>query len=85
MPMEKKGPYVSLSAISQGGRPCSASVHVTTGHKECQGPVWTPGGQLPYEYIKIKKKNNNNHNLHVWWHVNYLRSPPPPTVLLNQL
>ena len=45
-----------LSAISQGGRPCSASVHVTTGYKECQGPVWSPEGQLPYEYIKIKKK-----------------------------
>ena len=80
MPMEKKGQYVRLSAISQGGRPCSASVHVTSGYKECQGPVWSPVGQLPYEYIKIKKKFTCK------WHVNYLRSPPPPpTVLLNQL
>ena len=59
MPMEKKGPYVRLSAISQGGGPCSASVHVTTGYEECQGPVWSPEGQLPYEYIKIKKKKKN--------------------------
>ena len=56
MPVEKKGQYVRLSAISQVGRTCNASVHVTTGHRECQGPVWSPGGQLPYEYIKIKKK-----------------------------
>ena len=72
MPMEKKGPYVRLSAISQGGRPCSASVHVTTGHKECQGPVWTPGGQLPYEYIKIKKKIN------MYVACKLLTKPPPP-------
>ena len=78
MPMEKKGQYVRLSAISQGGRPCSASVHVTTGYKECQGPVWSPGGQLPYEHIEEKK--------FTWaWHVDYLRSPPPPIVLLNQV
>ena len=32
--------------------------------------MWSPGGQLPYEYIK--KKNT------CMWHVNYLRSPPPP-------
>ena len=56
MPMEKKGQYVRLSAISQGGRPCSAPGLVTRGWKECQGPVWSPGGQLPYEYFKIKKK-----------------------------
>ena len=72
MPMEKKGQYVRLSAISQGGRPCSASVHVTTGHKECQGPVWTPGGQLPYEYIKIKKKIN------MYVACKLLTKPPPP-------
>ena len=84
MPMEKKGQYVRLSAISQGGRPCSAPGLVTRGYEECQGPVWSPGGQLPYEYIKIKK------NIYIYifftckWHVNYLRSPPPPTVLLNQ-
>ena len=78
MPMEKKGPYVRLSAISQGGRPCSASVHVTTGHKECQGPVWTPGGQLPYEYIKIKKK------ICMYVACKLLTKPPPPTVLMNQ-
>ena len=54
MPMEKKGQYVRLSAISQVGRTCNASVHVTTGHRECQGPVWSPGGQLPYEYFKKK-------------------------------
>ena len=82
MPMEKKGPYVRLSAISQGGRPCSASVHVTTGYEECQGPVWSPEGQLPYEYFKIKKKKKNLiFFLHVCGappHVNYSRSPPPP-------
>ena len=78
MPLEKKGPYVRLSAISQGGRPCSASVHVTTGHKECQGPVWTPGGQLPYEYIKIKKK------IYMYVACKLLTKPPPPTVLMNQ-
>ena len=76
--MEKKGQYVRLSAISQVGRPCSASVRVTTGYKECQGPAWSPGGQLPYEYIKTKKFTCE-------WHVNYLRSPRPPTVLLNQV
>ena len=78
MPMEKEGPYVRLSAISQGGRPCSASVHVTTGHKECQGPVWTPGGQLPYEYIKIKKR------IYMYVACKLLTKPPPPTVLMNQ-
>ena len=61
MPMEKKGQYVRLSAISQGGRPCSAPGLVTRGYEECQGPVWSPGGQLPYEYIKIKKKIKNLH------------------------
>ena len=81
--MEKKGPYVRLSAISQGGRPCSASVHVTTGYEECQGPVWSPEGQLPYEYFKIKKKKK------CFLHVSgmnffYHKAPPPPTVLLHQ-
>ena len=56
MPMEKKGQYVHLSAISQGGRPCSAPGLVTRGYEECQGPVLLPEGQLPYEYFKIKKK-----------------------------
>ena len=56
MPMEKKGQYVHLSAISQGGRPCSAPGLVTRGYEECQGPVLSPEGQLPYEYFKIKKK-----------------------------
>ena len=85
MPMEKKGQYVRLSAISQGRRPCSAPGLVTRGYEECQGPVWSPEGQLPYEYFKIKKKIN--FFLHVCGappHVNYSRSPPPPTVLLNQ-
>ena len=80
MPMEKKGQYVRLSAISQGGRPCSASVCVTTGYKECQGPVWSPEGQLPYEYFKIKKKN-----FYMCVACKLLTKPPPPTVLLNQL
>ena len=83
--MEKKGPYVRLSAISQRGRPCSAPGLVTRGYEECQGPVWSPEGQLPYEYFKIKKKIK--FFLHVCGappHVNYSRSPPPPTVLLNQ-
>ena len=45
--------------------------------------MWTPGGQLPYEYFKIKKKKIF---FTCVWHVNYSRSPPPPpTVLLNQL
>ena len=83
--MEKKGQYVRLSAISQGGRPCSAPGLVTRGYEECQGPVWSPEGQLPYEYFKIKKKKLNFFFTCVW-HVNYSRSPPPPppTVLLNQ-
>ena len=77
MPMEKKGQYVRLSAISQVGRTCSASVHVTTGHRECQGPVWSPGGQLPYEYIKKK---------YMYVACKLLtKPPPPPTVLLNQV
>ena len=59
MPMEKKGQYVHLSAISQGGRPCSAPGLVTRGYEECQGPVLSPEGQLPYEYFKIKKKKKN--------------------------
>ena len=76
--MEKKGPYVRLSAISQGGRPCSASVHVTTGYEECQGPVWSPEGQLPYEYFRIKKEKK-----HFFLHVSgmnffYHKAPPPP-------
>ena len=82
MPMEKKGPYVRLSAISQGGRPCSAPGLDTRGYEECQGPVLSPEGQLPYEYFKIKnKKKKNNFFLHVCGappHVNYSRSPPPP-------
>ena len=39
MPMEKKGQCVRLSAISQVGRTCRAPGLVTTGQKECQGPV----------------------------------------------
>ena len=85
MPMEKKGQYVRLSAISQGGRPCRASLHVTTGYKECQGPVWSPGGQLPYEYIKKKKGKKRGGGRTRTKHVDSLRSPPPPTVLLNQV
>ena len=87
MPMEKKGQYVRLSAISQGGRPCSAPGLVTRGYEECQGPVWSPEGQLPYEYFKIKKKKIIIFFLHVCGappHFNESRSPPPPTVLLNQ-
>ena len=76
MPMEKKGPYVRLSAISQGGRPCSASVHVTTGYEECQGPVWSPEGQLPYEYIKIKKKKKKIFTCK--WHEFFFTTKPPP-------
>ena len=52
MPMEKKGQRLRLSAISQVGRTCRAPCLVTGGQKECQGPVWSPGGQWPYEYIK---------------------------------
>ena len=52
MPMEKKGQCVRLSAISQVGRTCRARGFVIRGQKECQGPVWSPGGQSPYEYIK---------------------------------
>ena len=81
MPMEKKGQYVRLSAISQGGRPCSAPGLVTRGYEECQGPVWSTEGQLPYQYIKIKKKL-------IFFHMcvacKLLTKPPPPTVLLNQ-
>ena len=43
--------------------------------------MWSPGGQLPYEYIKEKKKKKGP----TWeWHVDSLHPPPPPTVLLNQ-
>ena len=82
--MEKKGPYVRLSAISQGGRPCSASVHVTTGYEECQGPVWSPEGQLPYKYFKIKKKKKKFFFTCKWHEFFLPQSPPPPTVLLHQ-
>ena len=81
--MEKKGQYVRLSAISQVGRTCSASVHVTTGHRECQGPVWSPGGQLPYEYIK--KKREKKKGTYMDQACRFLTKPPPPTVLLNQV
>ena len=54
--MEKKGQYVRLSAIHQVRRTCSAPRLVTRGWRECQGPVWSPGGQLPYEYIKKRKR-----------------------------
>ena len=76
MPMEKKGQCVRLSAISQVRRTCRAPGLVTRGQKECQEPVWSPGGQSPYEYIK------EYCNPTCMWHVNYLRSFP--TVLLNQ-
>ena len=75
MPMEKKGQYVRLSAISQGGRPCSAPGLVTRGYEECQGPAWSPGGQLPYEYFKIKKKNKKIYMSVV---CKLLTKPPPP-------
>ena len=42
--------------------------------------MWSPGGQLPYEYIKKKKEKKNT----CMWHVNYSQSLPPRTVLLNQ-
>ena len=41
--------------------------------------MWSPGGQLPYEYIKIKKK------IHVCGMYITHEAPPPPTVLLNQV
>ena len=40
--------------------------------------MWSPGGQLPYEYIKIKKK------IYMYVACKLLTKPPPPTVLLNQ-
>ena len=70
--MEKKGQYVRLSAISQGGRPCSAPDLVTRGYEECQGPVWSPEGQLPYEYFKIKKQ------IYMCVACKLLTKPPPP-------
>ena len=42
--------------------------------------MWTPGGQLPYEYIKIKKKTFT-----CVVACKLFTKPPPPTVLLNQL
>ena len=88
--MEKKGQYVRLSAISQGGRPCSAPGLVTRGYEECQGRVWSPEGQLPYEYFKIKKKIIIIIIILFFLHVcgmqiTHEAPPPPPTVLLNQL
>ena len=78
--MGKKGQYVRLSAISQGGRPCSAPGLVTRGYEECQGSVWSPEGQTPYVYFKIKKKKSIFFYMCVVLppHVNYSRSPPPP-------
>ena len=78
--MEKKGQYVRLSAISQGGRPCSAPGLVTRGYEECQGPVWSPGGQLPYEYFKIKKKKRKKKIIFFYMCVacKLLTKPPPP-------
>ena len=35
--------------------------------------MWSPGGQLPYEYIKIKKKK-----LHVCRMYITHEAPPPP-------
>ena len=87
MPMGKKGQYVRLSAISQGGRPCSAPGLVTRGYEECQGPVRSPEGQLPYEYFKIKKKKKDNFFFTSVWcspPCKLLTKPPPPTVLMNQ-
>ena len=69
MPMEKKGQYVHLSAISQGGRPCSAPGLVTRGYEECQGPVLSPEGQLPYEYFKIKKKKKKKKKNLIFFYV----------------
>ena len=37
--------------------------------------MWSPEGQLPYEYFEIKKKFT------CVSHVNYSRSPPPPPPL----
>ena len=88
MPMEKKGQYVHLSAISQGGRPCSAPGLVTRGYEECQGPVLSPEWQLPYEYFKIKKKNFFLIFFTCVWCSPpcklLTKPPPPPTVLMNQ-
>ena len=87
MPMEKKGQYVRLSAIRQGGRPCSAPGLVTRGYEECQGPVWSPEGQLPYEYISRSKKKKNFNFFYmcvVLPPCKLLTKPPPPTVLMNQ-
>ena len=78
MPMEKKGQYVRLSAISQGGRPCSAPGLVTRGYEECQGPVWSPEGQLPYEYFKIKKKKIIIIFFYMCVACKLLTKPPPP-------
>ena len=75
MPMEKKGQYVHLSAISQGGRPCSAPGLVTRGYEECQGPVLSPEGQLPYEYFKIKKKKKKK-NLIFFFFYMWVVLPP---------
>ena len=49
MPMEKEAQIAYFSSSRQVQRGCSASVHVTTGHRECQGPLLSPGGHLPYE------------------------------------
>ena len=41
--------------------------------------MWSPGGQLPYEYIKKKK------GTYMGVSCRFLtKPPPPPTVLLNQ-
>ena len=43
--------------------------------------MWSPGGQLPYEYIKKKKEKKRTY---MGVACRSLTKPPPPTVLLNQ-
>ena len=43
--------------------------------------MWSPGGQLPYEYIKKKKEKKRTY---MGVACRFLTKPPPPTVLLNQ-
>ena len=45
--------------------------------------MWSPGGQLPYEYIKKKRKKKGTYMDQACRLVTK-PPPPPPTVLLNQ-
>ena len=72
MPMEKKGQIAYFGTSRQVQRGCSASVHVTADHRECQGPLLSPEGHLPYEFSY--KKALKTHVFATW--VTKTQAPP---------